>query len=322
MIPIRDTIATRHRPVVNLSLIGINVVVFLVQMTQGPEADRFVYIYGLVPARFSDPRIAAYFSPLQQLFSLLSFMFLHGGFWHILGNMWSLYIFGDNVEDRLGHPRYLAFYLMCGLASGISHLLLNWHSTIPTIGASGAIAGVMGAYFILFPTAKVLTLIPIIFIPWFVEIPAAFFLGLWFLLQFISAAGSHGAVSGIAWWAHIGGFVFGIVFLKLFQLLPSTGIAEKLGPVTEKTTTRHLQVIHPRGSGDTPDLHGFIELSAREALAGTRKLVNIPWGFYTRMLKVTVPAGTAEGSSLRLKGMGRQLTGGARGDLILKVQIR
>lgn len=322
MIPIRDTIPTRHRPVVNLTLIGINAVVFLVQMTQGAELDRFVYFYGLVPARFSDPRIAAYFSPLQQLFSLLAFMFLHGSFWHILGNMWSLYIFGDNVEDRLGSPRYLAFYLMCGLASGISHLFLNWHSNIPTIGASGAIAGVMGAYLILFPASKILTLIPIIFIPWFVEIPAAFFLGVWFLLQFLNAAGSHGAASGIAWWAHIGGFVFGILFLKLFQLVPSTGITEKIGPVTEKQATSHLQVIQPRGSRDTPDLHGTIEISPREAASGTRKLVNVPWGFYTRMLRVTVPAGIAQGSSLRLKGMGRQIPDGGRGDLYLKVQIR
>jgi len=322
MIPIRDTIPTRHRPVVNLMLIGINVVVFLVQMTQGPELDRFVFEYGLVPARFSDPRLAAYFSPVQQLFSLLSFMFLHGSFWHILGNMWSLYIFGDNVEDRLGHPRYLAFYLMCGLASGISHLMINWHSNIPTIGASGAIAGVMGAYFVLYPTSKILTLIPIIFIPWFVEIPAAFFLGLWFILQFLSAAGSHGVIGGIAWWAHIGGFIFGILFLKLFQRLPSTGIAEKIGPVTEKKTTRHLQVVRTHGSGDTPDLHGTIEISPHEALSGTRKVVNIPWGFYTRMLRVTVPAGVTEGRSLRLRGMGRQLEGGGRGDLYLKVQIR
>ncbi|MFZ1957295.1 MAG: rhomboid family intramembrane serine protease [Desulfobacterales bacterium] len=227
MIPIRDTIPTRHRPVVNLTIIGINVVVFMVQMTQGPELDRFVFVYGLVPARFSDPRIAAYFSPAQQIFSLLSFMFLHGSFWHILGNMWSLYIFGDNVEDRLGHPRYLAFYLMCGLASGISHLMINWHSNIPTIGASGAIAGVMGAYFILYPTSKILTLIPIIFIPWFVEIPAAFFLGIWFILQFISAAGSQGAVSGIAWWAHIGGFVAGWVLLPLLEPSAASGAGRR-----------------------------------------------------------------------------------------------
>ena len=137
MIPIRDTIATRHRPVVNLTLIGINAVVFLVQMTQGPELDRFVFVYGLVPARFSDPRIAAYFSPAQQLFSLLSFMFLHGSFWHILGNMWSLYIFGDNVEDRLGHPRYLAFYLMCGLASGFSTGTRTYRQSVPAAPSPG-----------------------------------------------------------------------------------------------------------------------------------------------------------------------------------------
>jgi hypothetical protein len=142
------------------------------------------------------------------------------------------------------------------------------------------------------------------------------------MLQFLSAASSHGAISGIAWWAHIGGFVFGILFLKLFQLLPSTGIAEKLGPVTEKKTSRRLQVIRPRGSGDSPDLHGTIDISPHEALSGTRKVVNVPWGFYTRMLKVTVPAGVTEGSSLRLRGMGRQFEGGGRGDLYLKVQIR
>ena len=147
MIPIRDTIPTRHRPVVNLTIIGINVVVFLVQMTQGQDLDRFVFVYGLVPARFSDPRLAAYFSPAQQLFSLLSFMFLHGGFWHLLGNMWSLYIFGDNVEDRLG-PALPG--LLPSLRVGFGHvsLVLNLYSNIPTIGASGAIAGVMGAYFI------------------------------------------------------------------------------------------------------------------------------------------------------------------------------
>jgi len=145
---------------------------------------------------------------------------MHGGFFHILGNMWFLYIFGDNVEDRLGHFRYLAFYLLCGLASGISHLVLNWTSQIPTIGASGAIAGVMGAYFILYPKAKVLTLVPIFFFIQFVEIPAFLFLGFWILFQFLSAATSSAQAGGIAWWAHVGGFIFGIIFLKLFQRLP------------------------------------------------------------------------------------------------------
>ncbi len=322
MIPIRDTIQPRHTPVVNHVLIGINVVVFLVQMAQGPDMDRFVYLYGLVPARYTVSQVAAYFSTGQQIFSLISFMFLHGGIWHIIGNMWSLYIFGDNVEDHLGHLRYLIFYLMCGLASGLSHLIVNWHSTIPTIGASGAIAGIMGAYFILFPSSKILTLIPIIIFPWFVEIPAFFFLGLWFVLQFINAAGTQGAMSGIAWWAHIGGFIFGIIFLKALQRLPHSGLAERIGPVTEKKTSHRLQVIHPRGSGKDPHLYGDLTISAHEASTGTNKMVSVPWGFYNRILKVSVPSGIKEGNSLRLRGMGRHVPDGPQGDLYLKVQIR
>ena len=322
MIPIRDTIQPRHTPVVNHFLIGINVVVFLVQIAQGPDMDRFVYLFGLVPARYTVSQVAAYFSTGQQIFSLISFMFLHGGIWHIIGNMWSLYIFGDNVEDHLGHLRYLIFYLMCGLASGLSHLIVNWHSTIPTIGASGAIAGIMGAYFILFPSSKILTLIPIIIFPWFVEIPAFFFLGLWFVLQFINAAGTQGAMSGIAWWAHIGGFIFGIIFLKALQRLPHSGLAERIGPVTEKKTSHRLQVIHPRGSGNDPHLYGDLTISAHEASTGTNKMVSVPWGFYTRILKVSVPSGIKEGNSLRLRGMGRHVPDGPRGDLYLKVQIR
>ncbi|MDL1968771.1 MAG: rhomboid family intramembrane serine protease [Deltaproteobacteria bacterium] len=131
-------------------------------------------MYGLVPARYTIPQIASYSTTGQQLVSLITFMFLHSGFWHLLGNMWSLYIFGDNIEERLGHLRYLAFYMICGLASGLCHLVFNYNSTMPTIGASGAIAGVIGAYFILFPKAKILTLIPIFFIPYFIEIPAFF----------------------------------------------------------------------------------------------------------------------------------------------------
>ena len=201
MIPVRDTIPSKTYPVVNNTIIGINVVVYLVEITLVPDINRFTYIYGLVPARYSIPQITSYFTTGQQLFSLLSFMFLHGGFWHLLGNMWSLYIFGDNIEDRLGPFRYLVFYLLCGLISGFTHLIFNLHSNIPTIGASGAIAGVMGAYLILHPHSKILTLIPIIFIPWFIEIPAFFFLGFWFVIQFISAAGSHGGASGPRNWA-------------------------------------------------------------------------------------------------------------------------
>jgi membrane associated rhomboid family serine protease len=321
MFPIRDTISSKNYPVVNNTIIGINVVLFLFQMSQGANLDRFVYIYGLVPARYSMPQIASYFTTGQQLLSWLSFMFLHGGFWHLLGNMWSLYIFGDNVEDRLGPFRYLVFYLLCGITSGLSHLLFNLHSNMPTIGASGAIAGVMGAYLILHPHSKILTLIPIIFIPWFIEIPAFFFLGFWFVLQFINAAGSHGNIGGIAWWAHIGGFVFGIVLLKIFLMLPETGVSNKMRRVTAKRKTHRLQVVRPGGLGKDPHLYGTIDITSFEALAGTQKLINIPKGFHKRIVKVIVPPGVKEGSKLRLKGLGKTASDGQRGDLYLKVMI-
>lgn len=321
MIPIRDTIPSKSYPIVNHVIIGINVVLYLVEMSQGANLERFIYIYGLVPARYSVPQFSAYFTPAQQVLSVFSFMFLHGGFWHLLGNMWSLYIFGDNIEDRLGPLRYLIFYLLCGITSGLSHLAFNLHANIPTIGASGAIAGVMGAYLILYPNSKILTLIPIIFIPWFIEIPAFFFLGFWFVLQFINAAGSHGAVGGIAWWAHIGGFVFGIIFLKIFLSLPVTGVTKKMRRMTEKKKTHRLQVIRPIGPGNDPHLYGTIKITSFEALTGTRKLVNIPWGFQKRTFKVIVPSGVKEGSKLRLKGMGKVTADGERGDLYLKVAI-
>jgi len=321
MIPIRDTIPSKNYSVVNNSIIGINVVVYLLQISMVPDLNRFVYIYGLVPARYSIPQISSYFTTSQQLFSLLSFMFLHGGFWHLLGNMWFLYIFGDNIEDRLGPVRYLVFYLLCGITSGLSHIIINLHSNIPTIGASGAIAGVMGAYLILYPHAKILTLIPIIFIPWFVEIPAFFFLGLWFFIQFISAAGSHGGIGGIAWWAHIGGFIFGIIYLKILLAFPGTGVSAQMRKVTAKRKTHRLQVIQPVGPGKDPHLYGTITITSFEALTGTLKLVNIPWGFQKRLVRVSVPAGVQEGSKLRLKGLGKTTPDGLRGDLYLKVAI-
>ncbi|MBW1725815.1 MAG: rhomboid family intramembrane serine protease [Deltaproteobacteria bacterium] len=321
MIPIRDTIPSKNYPVVNHTIIGINVVLYLFEMSQGADLNRFIYIYGLVPARYSVPQVAAYFSTGQQLFSLLSFMFLHGGFFHLLGNMWFLYIFGDNIEDRLGPFRYIAFYLLCGITSGLSHLVLNLHSNMPTIGASGAVAGVMGAYLILHPHAKILTLIPIIIIPWFIEIPAFFFLGLWFVLQFLNATGTHGGAGGIAWWAHIGGFVFGIVFLKILLVLPETGVTDRIRRVTAKRKTHRLQVIRPVGPGNDPHLYGTIAVTSFEALVGTKKLVNIPWGFQKRIVKVIVPPGIKEGSKLRLKGLGKTTSDGERGDLYLKVAI-
>ncbi|MFQ5484529.1 MAG: rhomboid family intramembrane serine protease [Desulfobacterales bacterium] len=322
MIPIRDTVPSKNYPVINNAIIGVNVMLYLAELMQGSGLSEFIYIYGLVPARYSVPRLRAYFSAGEQIIPFISFMFLHGGFWHLLGNMWSLYIFGDNVEDRLGPVRYLLFYLLCGLTSGFVHLIFNLHSNLPTIGASGAIAGVMGAYFILHPRAKILTLIPLFFIPYFIELPAFLFLGFWFVLQFINAAGSGGAISGIAWWAHIGGFIFGILFLKLFQILPETGFTDKVQSITERKKTHRLQVIRPVGPGNDPHLYGIITVTPHEASDGTLKLVNIPWGFHNRLFRVAVPPGTRDGSKLRLKGEGRQMENQMRGDLYLKVVIK
>jgi membrane associated rhomboid family serine protease len=152
-------------------------------------------------------------------FTLLTSIFLHGSWLHLASNLWTLFIFGDNVEDRLGHGRFLGFYLLSGVVAGLAHSLLAPGSTLPTIGASGAIAGVLGAYFVLFPSARVLTFVPLIILPWLVEIPAFVYLGLWFLMQISSGLldlGAAGAFSGIAWWAHIGGFVFGALTALLF----------------------------------------------------------------------------------------------------------
>jgi membrane associated rhomboid family serine protease len=320
MLPIRDTIQSRNYPVVNTAIIGINIVVYLLQLTQGSDLERFIYYYGLVPARYTVPHVSDYFSLPLQIFSLFSYMFLHGGFIHLIGNMWSLYIFGDNVEDRLGPLRYLVFYGLCGFTSGLSHMVLNQYSNVPTICASGAIAGVMGAYFILYPRAKILTLIPIIIIPWFVELPAFIFLGVWFFLQMMSAAGAHGG--GIAWWAHIGGFIFGIVFLKLFQAWPQLGATSQLQRATRKKTSHRFQVIRPQIRGDDPHLYGTISITYYEALTGVRKLVDIPWGFHSRMFNVSIPSGTQAGRKLRLRGLGKQTDSGQRGDLLLTVVVQ
>ena len=203
---------------VTFLLIAANAIVWLYQVSLGDAATDFVYSYAVIPFRFLElfPR-----DPVELLTPVFA-MFLHGGWLHILGNMLYLYIFGDNVEDMLGPGRFLLFYIACGILSFATQILLQAHSMVPNVGASGAIAGVLGAYFILFPRARVLTLIPLfIFFP-LVEIPAFFFLGIWFLIQFLSGAASLGRSSalsgGVAWWAHIGGFVAGIVLLKI--LLP------------------------------------------------------------------------------------------------------
>ena len=321
MIPIRDTIPSRNYPVANNALILINICIFFFQMIQGASLGQFVYTYGLTPAKFFHPLISHHISMEEKLFSFVSYMFLHGGFLHLIANMWSLYIFGDNVEDRLGPIRYIGFYLLSGIGAGFFHLFLNANSNIPTIGASGAIAGVMGAYFILYPGSKILTLIPIVIIPWFVEIPAFFFLGLWFLMQFINAAGSDALNSGVAWWAHIGGFIWGMLLLHVFPRIPESGFTETIRSMTAKKNSPKLQIIHASGVGDDPNLYGTLVISSYEALSGTAKLVNIPWGLYRRLYRIIIPPGVTNGKILRLKGMGRAIAGKATGDLMLRILI-
>lgn len=321
MIPIRDTISSRHYPLVNTAIIAINVYVYFAIQPRGMDAEDFAFIYGLVPARYSTPGVWDNVGLGVQLLPFVSFMFLHGGFWHLLGNMWSLYIFGDNVEDRLGHFRYIVFYLACGLASGFTHMYFNWHSEYPAIGASGAVAGVMGAYFLLYPKSRVLTLIPIIIIPYFVEIPAVLFLGLWFLLQFWGAAGDTGGGAGIAWWAHVGGFVAGMFLLVLAPRVPQAGVSRRIEAATRKNGTHRLQMVRPRTINGDPDVYGEIALSRHEALYGATKTVGIPAGLRQRMVTVPVPPGVTDGSFLKVAGLGNAKQDGTRGDLYLRVHI-
>jgi membrane associated rhomboid family serine protease len=219
MIPLKDTIPSRTVPFVNYTLILINLACFFYQLSLGHHLEQFIYTWGVVPANFFAPLSLAHPHLVQRVLPLFTSMFLHGGWLHFLGNMLYLYIFGDNVEDRLGHARYFLFYLLCGVLAAAAHLLASHGSRLPTIGASGAIAGVMGAYFFLYPQARVVTLIFIFFFFDIVEIPAFFFLAIWFIFQFLSGSlvSAQDAMSGgVAWWAHIGGFVAGIVLLFVF----------------------------------------------------------------------------------------------------------
>jgi membrane associated rhomboid family serine protease len=202
MIPLRDVVPSRTTPVVTMTIIALNVLVFLYQWSLGARGGQeFVYTWGLIPAEF-------------HLVTMFSSMFLHGGLMHIGGNMLYMWIFGDNVEDQMGRGRFVAFYLACGFVAALTQMFVNTDSMVPMVGASGAIAGVMGAYFVMFPHSRIVTLIPFIFLQ-VVEVPAMFFLPIWFLMQFFSGVGSIGqteaATGGVAFWAHIGGFVFGVL---------------------------------------------------------------------------------------------------------------
>jgi membrane associated rhomboid family serine protease len=199
-----------------IGLIIANVLVFIHLNSLDARGLEALYAhYALIPALINIRHLNLF--ALTTCLPLLSSMFLHGGWLHLIGNMWALWLFGDNVEDRMGRFNFLLFYLICGVIAGITHVYVNPTSTIPTVGASGAIAGVMGAYFILYPRAKVLTLIPIFIFPWLVDIPAFIYLGFWLLLQV--AGGTTGA-GQIAFWAHIGGFLIGMVLYRFFITTP------------------------------------------------------------------------------------------------------
>jgi len=219
MIPLKDMTPRRSFPVVTLLLIIANVIVFIHQVTLPPAAaEAFIRTYGLVPAKIQMALAGRHYTLEQAFVPVFTCMFLHGGILHILGNMWFLWIFGGNVEDRMGPIAYPLFYLVCGIGSGLSQTAFSWGSHIPSIGASGAISGVLGAYIIFFPRSRILTLIPL-FIIWFTwRIPALIFIGIWFAVQFLSGLGSLGAASmgGVAWWAHVGGFLLGMLLARTF----------------------------------------------------------------------------------------------------------
>jgi membrane associated rhomboid family serine protease len=207
MIPLRDTQPSHSPPVVTATIIIVNVLVFLYQFWLGPDiGTAFIAHFGLVPDRL-------------QTNDVLTSMFLHGGWMHLIGNMWFLWIYGDNVEDVLGHTKFVLFYLLCGIAAALVHVTMNPYSRIPTVGASGAIAGVMGAYVVKFPHSRILTLVPIFVFFTTMELPAIVILAYWFILQIFSGFGSiaYSNVSrgGVAWWAHAGGFIAGMILIAI-----------------------------------------------------------------------------------------------------------
>src|SRR5262245_46766536 len=209
MIPLRDVIPSRTTPYITITIILLNSLAWFFEISLDQrQLTQFLYVYGVVPAAFAWP-------------TLITSMFLHGSWSHVIGNMLYLWIFGDNVEDRLGHGRFIVFYLLCGIAAAFGQILMDPNSELPTIGASGAIAGVMGAYFVLYPHSRVLTLIPWIFLQ-IVEVPAIILLGFWFLMQFVSAgavavtASSHGG-GGVAFAAHVAGFIVGVLGVFVFR---------------------------------------------------------------------------------------------------------
>jgi len=231
VIPLKDLTPRRSFPVITLLLIAVNVVIFLHQISLSSAAgEAFVRAYGLVPSKISLALAGRRYTVAEALSPLFTCMFLHGGFLHLIGNMWFLWVFGAQVEDRLGSLPYLLFYLATGIGSGIAQTLFSWGSQVPSIGASGAISGVLGAYIVFFPSSRILTLVPLLII-WFLwRIPAIVFIGLWFVMQFLSGVSSLGSPSlgGVAWWAHVGGFLMGVAVALIVRA--SGGAARRSTP--------------------------------------------------------------------------------------------
>jgi membrane associated rhomboid family serine protease len=229
MIPIRDDAPRYSTPYVTYFLIALNVLVFVFELMAGSsgQLNALVRQFGVVPHRFAVDLSSAHFDPVGAFVPILTAMFLHGSWLHIIGNMWVLWIFGDNIEDYLGHFTYLVFYLTTGIVAFLTHIALNPTSRVPTLGASGAIAGVMGAYFLLYPRARVLVWFPPIF---FFHLPAWIVLGYWFLVQFLSGTATSIAnadpTGGVAVWAHVGGFLAGMALIKL---LPERSRRQRYG---------------------------------------------------------------------------------------------
>jgi membrane associated rhomboid family serine protease len=218
LFPLRDDNPTTSRPALTVTLIAANVVIFFYQFTLPVEAGRtFIYQFGTIPAVVLGSRsLPAALAAIPAPLSLLTGMFLHGGLMHLGGNMLYLWIFGNNIEDAMGRGRFLLFYVLCGIGAAAAQILGDPHSTVPMVGASGAISGVLGAYLLLFPRAQVLVLVFFFFIR-LMYIPAAIVLGMWFVIQVASGAAASGAGSGVAWWAHVGGFVVGMMLVGLFK---------------------------------------------------------------------------------------------------------
>jgi len=221
MIPLKDTIPSERYPIITILLIVVNVSLFFYEISLGQYLPEFVKLAGVVPARFFDSRLYVSQPAAERYFPIFTSLFLHGGWFHLVSNMLYLWVFADNIEDRLGHFRFPIFYLLCGFGASLAHIFANPTSSVPSIGASGAIAGVLGAYFILYPKSRVITLVPVFFFLQIVEIPAFIFLGIWFVMQFLNGVLTLGLgtaqTGGVAWWAHIGGFLSGIVFILLLK---------------------------------------------------------------------------------------------------------